>query len=256
MQVALYIRVSSADQVEHGSSLDNQLDKMNAYCLYKGWSVKVTYKDEGISGFKGEGKRSGFALLMDSVRKKEVEAVVVYSLSRFARNTMVTLESVLAMKEAGVVFVSLTENIDTSTPMGMFMLTVMAAMAQLERDQISQRTKDVLQYKKKQGERVGTIPYGWQVVFCPDPNCCPQDPKPEDRPKHLICSVTESQVMWDMWMLRSDGQTFEDVAVGLNKRGHRNRKGEPWTAKSVQKIYNKYIKNRYGTGFAITGVHS
>lgn len=101
---------------------------------------------------------------------------MVHSLSRLARSTRDAIGIAEALGAAGADLVSITEKIDTTTGMGRFFFTTIAALAQLERDQISERTKAALAHKRAKGERVsGRIPYGYklaedQVTLVPDPS--------------------------------------------------------------------------------------
>ena len=158
MKAILYIRVSTSKQVEQGASLDTQEAKLRQYAGFHDFDQVEVIADEGLSGKTTA--RPGFQKLMESVRCKEVDAVIVYSLSRFARNTIATLEAIEVMNKRGVAFHSLTESIDTTSPIGRFFLTTRAGLAQLEREQIGERTRAVLQHMKSIGERVGQIPFG------------------------------------------------------------------------------------------------
>lgn len=92
MRVVTYRRVSSSDQAESGLSLDEQNQRMDAWCGFMGFSVVERFIDSGISGHKSS--RPGFLACLDMVRKKQCDVVLIYSISRFARNTIATLDAV------------------------------------------------------------------------------------------------------------------------------------------------------------------
>ena len=146
MKAILNIRVSTSKQVEQGASLNTQEAKLRQYAGFHDFDQVEVIADEGLSGKTTA--RPGFQRLMDTMRAKGVDAVIVYSLSRFARNTIATLEAIEVMNRRGVAFHSLTENIDTTSPVGRFFLTTLAGLAQLEREQIGERTRAVLQHMK------------------------------------------------------------------------------------------------------------
>ncbi len=96
---------------------------------------------------------------MGKVKGKSIDAVVVYKLDRLSRKVIDTLTLIDTIEKAGVTFHSLNEKIDTSTAMGRFFLNITESLAQMERDLISERTKDALQMKTANNERAGQIPF-------------------------------------------------------------------------------------------------
>ena len=162
MQAVAYIRVSTQGQVEDGVSLEAQQAKITAWCEAMGYTLMQTFADEGISGASVE-KRPG---LHEAVKLACAcrGALVVYSLSRLARNTRETLELGEQLERAGADLVSLSEKIDTTSAAGKMMFRFMAALAEFERDQISERTSMALQYKKAKRDGYGRISYGMQLA--------------------------------------------------------------------------------------------
>ena len=110
MKTILYIRVSTTQQVNDGISLEAQEQRLIQYCEFNGLEVVGILKDEGLSG--SNANREGYRKLMDMVMTKEIDAVAVYSLSRFARNTVEVLKSIELMNKNNIQFHSLTEKID------------------------------------------------------------------------------------------------------------------------------------------------
>lgn len=159
-KAVIYTRVSSLQQAQEGISLENQFHLLKAYCEFNQFDVVECISDEGISGFKNN--RPGFVRIMQMVENREIEVVIVHALARFARNTELTLRSIDTMIKNGVEFHSITEKIDTGSAMGKFFITVMAALAELERNQVGERTKSVLDRKRENGEALGSIPYGYR----------------------------------------------------------------------------------------------
>ncbi len=162
-KAACYIRVSSVDQAE-GSSLDNQLHLIKNYALAKGFEITEIIQDKGISAFKKK-VRPGFNRVMEMIQNREVNHVIVYSLSRFARNTRVTLEAVDTMIKNEISFHSISEEMNTSTPHGRFLISLLSSLAQLESEQIGERVKSVKKFCKSQ-KRTYTRPvYGFDNKF-------------------------------------------------------------------------------------------
>ena len=147
-RVALYARVST-----NGQDPETQLVALRDYSKARKLEVFSEYVDVGISG--GKDSRPALNRLMDDARKRRFDAVLVARFGRFARSTR---HLVLALEEfdaLGVDFISLSESIDTSTPMGKMVYTVIAAVAELERSLIRERVVMGLQRAKAQGKRLG-----------------------------------------------------------------------------------------------------
>ena len=162
MKAVSYSRVSTCSQVD-GVSLDAQEAKIAAWCTLNDATLLGTHRDEGLSGSKGLDKRPGFdAAVKQACKVKGV--LVVYSLSRLARNTVEALKVVEQLNKCGAKLVSLSEAIDTTTASGEMVFTIFAGIAQFERKQGAERTKMALAHKKALGQRIsGQVPYGTQL---------------------------------------------------------------------------------------------
>jgi len=147
-RVALYARVSTTDQ-----STDSQLLDLRRYVSERGWNIYKEYVDEGISGTKDS--RSALNELMDDARKRRFDVVLVWRFDRFARSTKHLILALEEFRNLGVDFVSYQENIDTSSPLGSAIFTIISAVAQLERDIIVERVKMGLRRAKANGKRLG-----------------------------------------------------------------------------------------------------
>ncbi len=148
-RVALYARVST----KNSQDPETQLLALREYAKARGLEVFAEYVDVGISG--GKDSRPALNKLMDDAKRRRFDAVLVAWFDRFARSTR---HLVLALEEfnaLGVDFISLNESIDTSTPMGKMVFTVIAAVAELERSIIRERVIMGLQRAKAQGKRIG-----------------------------------------------------------------------------------------------------
>lgn len=137
-KVAIYVRVSTTSQAEEGYSIEEQKDKLEAYCKIKDWSVYKIYTDGGFSGSNTD--RPALEQLIKDAQKKKFDTVLVYKLDRLSRSqkdTLYLIEEVFIKN--GIEFLSLQENFDTSTPFGKAMIGLLAVFAQLEREQIKER---------------------------------------------------------------------------------------------------------------------
>lgn len=161
VRAAIYLRVSTGEQVS-GYGLDVQRERCRAQIIAKGWTLAGEYEDAGITGTKSTEARPGLAGLIAAAEIGQIDAVVVLALDRLGRRTRIVLDLVDQLSAAGVDLVSCKESLDTSTPAGRFVLTMFAALAQLERDNIVQRTTDGRNERgKKDGEKGGRLPYGY-----------------------------------------------------------------------------------------------
>ncbi len=147
-RVALYARVSTTDQ-----STDSQLLDLRRYVQERGWTIYREYVDEGISGTKDS--RPALNDLMNDAKKRRFDVVLVWRFDRFARSTTHLILSLEQFRNLGVDFVSYQENIDTSSPLGAAIFTIISAVAQLERDIIRERVKAGLRRAKAQGKQLG-----------------------------------------------------------------------------------------------------
>ncbi len=161
MKAVGYIRVSTEDQAREGISLEHQEAKIRAYAAINDLALVEVIRDEGASGKDLE--REGVAKLLDLVERGKVGAVIVFKLDRLSRRTLDTLSLIESFELKGIAFHSISEKVDTKSATGKFFLTIISAVAQMERDMIAERTKDALAHKKKKGEWSGRIPFGFRI---------------------------------------------------------------------------------------------
>ena len=137
MVVVGYARVSTENQLEN-YSIEEQTERLKAYCAAKDWSLRKLYVDGGFSG--GNTNRPALQQMLAAIRQGGVDAVVIYKLDRLSRSqkdTLTLIEDELLAH--GTDFVSINENFDTSTPFGRAMIGILSVFAQLEKDQITER---------------------------------------------------------------------------------------------------------------------
>lgn len=147
---ALYCRVSTGNQ---GSGLEAQVRALRNYCTQKEISHFLLFQDENQSGVKYS--RPALDKMMKAVRNKEIDRVIVYSFSRYARSTSHLLSALEEFKKLGVEFVSISENIETNSPLGVAIFSILGAVAQLERDILIERVKNGLANARAKGVILG-----------------------------------------------------------------------------------------------------
>src|SRR4051794_39063291 len=160
VRAASYARVSTAQQAR-GESLDAHISKASKHIEYHEWTLTKVYKDAGRSGRKIE--RPGLTAMLADAKAGEFDKVVVSRLDRLGRNARDLLNVSQQLRDYGVDLVSVRENIDTSTALGRVMFTILAALAELESDQIAERQAD---YRQRQIDANlttgGKRPYGYK----------------------------------------------------------------------------------------------
>jgi site-specific DNA recombinase len=215
-QAIAYVRVSTAGQAEDGVSLDAQRAKLAAWCEVMGYTVVATYADEGISGHT-IAQRPGLLQAIKAVCACH-GVLVVYSLSRLARNTRETLELGERLNKAGADLVSLSEKIDTTSAAGKMVFRMLAVLAEFERDQVSERTTMALQHKKALGECVGRIPYGMQRA---------------SDGVHLEPHAGEQEAIAQARVLHAAGLSSRQVAARLQALGYVSRAGTVFAPSAI-----------------------
>ena len=149
MKAALYARVSTTN----GQDPEMQLRELREYIDRRGWTIAGEYVDTGISGARE--KRPELDRMMADAHRRRFDAVVVWKFDRFARSVSHLLRALETFKALGIEFVSLSEQMDTSTPMGKMVFTVLGAVAELERSLIAERVRAGLRNARAKGKKLG-----------------------------------------------------------------------------------------------------
>lgn len=150
MKAAIYARVSTSN---HGQDVGMQTRELRQFCEARGWQVVGEYLDEGISGAKDS--RPELNRLMADAHRRKFDAVVCWKFDRFARSVSHLLRALETFDSLGIAFVSLSEQIDTTTPTGKMIFTVLGAVAELERSLIAERVRAGLRNARAKGKRLG-----------------------------------------------------------------------------------------------------
>lgn len=222
MKCALYARVSTREQASDGESLNEQITKMEAYCSYQGITNWDVYREEGYSG--KDTKRPEFQRMMAGVEKGEIQAVIVKKIDRLSRS-IIDFENIYNYLESkGVTLNSLNESFDTSTAIGRAAIRIILVFAQLEREQISERTKDVMAHRALQGFFNGGYPrLGFDLVD-----------------NRLVVNKAEALIVNEIFKSYLQKGSLSKTAMELNSKGYRmkswtTQKGELKGAKEFSK---------------------
>ncbi len=219
MKAIGYIRVSTEEQARGGVSLDMQRSKIEAYSALEEMELVEIIADEGLSGCSIKG-RPGVQKVLEMVREKRVDAVIIYKLDRLARKTMEALEIAQLMDRKGVGLHSITERLDTQSALGRFFFVLLASLAEMERELIGERIRAAMQRKREKGESCsGNAPYGFHICD-----------------GMLVSDEHERGVIDRIHSLRVAGHTVHQIATILDRDGVRNRQGRPFGKSQVHVI--------------------
>jgi len=149
-RAAIYARVSTSN---NGQDHTMQTREMEEFCSRRSWELTDSYVDNGISGSKDS--RPELDRLMADAHRRRFDTVVVWKFDRFARSVSHLLRALETFKALGIDFVSLSEQVDTSTPTGKVVFTVLGAVAELERSLIAERVRAGIRNARAKGKRLG-----------------------------------------------------------------------------------------------------
>jgi DNA invertase Pin-like site-specific DNA recombinase len=218
MKLVGYIRVSSESQAEN-TSLGEQRAKLQAYCLAMGHELIQIFED--VQSGK-DSDRLGFQNALNAL--DNVDGLIACKLDRVARNTrdvLALVEDVLQPKNKALILLDL--QVDTSTPTGKMILTMMAAVATLERDTINERTQGGRRAKANQGGYAYGAPKFGQVAV----------------DGQLIPDENEQTIIETIRKHRKSGKSYAKIAQYLNENELKSKQGKDWTAKVVMDVLKR-----------------
>jgi len=193
-RAAMYARVSTTN---HGQDVNMQTRELEQFAQARGWHVVDQYLDAGVSGAKDS--RPELNRLMTDAHRRKFDVVIVWKFDRFARSVSHLLRALETFNALGIAFVSLSEQMDTTTPTGKMVFTVLGAVAELERSLIAERVRAGLRNARTKGKTLG-------------------------RPRTIVDATAVGR-------LRSQGATWRDIAnqlrvgVGIVYRAAQERPG-------------------------------
>ena len=207
-----YVRTSTSTQQ---NSIKVQTQEVMDYCEKNNLVLSELVVDEGVSG-KNNNTTDGYKKIMKMVDSGEVDTLIVLSLSRWGRTLKQNLLSIEQMIDKNIKFVSLKEQVDTSTPMGRFLINVMSSLYQMEREMISDRVKDTLKNKKQNGKVYSGTPYGYDVVN-----------------DVLVKNTKEQKTLNKIYSLRNKGLSYQKISNFLNRNKHQKKNGKKFSRYDV-----------------------
>jgi DNA invertase Pin-like site-specific DNA recombinase len=218
----LYGRFSPRPSPEECDSVEKQLERCRAYAAGHGYTVVAEHSDKDLSGGRADNRPGLQDAIATACEQKAV--LVVYSLSRLARCTKDAIDLAERLNAAGADLAVIQENVNTRSPMGRFIFTLFSALAQLEREQIAERTSTAMLRHQSKGRRMtrsDRCPYGWRP-----------DPADADR---LAEDADEQAVIASIRRERLKGRGLRELARALDRAGVACRGGR-WSHSTVRSI--------------------
>ncbi|WP_233192398.1 recombinase family protein [Sporosarcina sp. P26b] len=216
--VCIYARVSTEEQATEGYSISAQLNILKQYAQLNGWHVVNEYVDEGISGKSIRGRPS-LNRLIDSVSQGKFDAVLVWKISRLSRNMLETLLLLDQFEKENVKFISYSENFDSGTPIGRLVIQLMASIAEMERNTLSENVKLGMKQRALEGSWNGGVIFGY-----------------DSYEKELVINNDEAEVVKMIFEMYQAGNGLKALANSLNKRGYRTKRNKHFSINGIAQI--------------------
>lgn len=217
--VGIYPRVSTEDQSRFGFSLDEQEESLRRLCEYKGYKIYKVYREEGVSAKSMN--RPKFKEMIQDMKDGKINKILVYKLDRLTRSIQ-DLETICKMlEEYKCDLESDCEEINTSTPTGVFFMRMTTILAQLEIERTSERTKFGLMGAAKKGHFSGKAPIGYRKIN-----------------KELVIDDVESEVVKDIFKSYLNGLSVCTISKQLNEKNVLNRN---WRTTTIDRMLSNYI---------------
>jgi len=234
MRTAIYIRVSTEEQVNEGYSISAQRERLQAYTVSQNWDVVGFYVDEGISAKNTE--RPQLQRMISHIEEGFIDVVLVYRLDRLTRSVLDLYKLLDIFEQNNCKFKSATEVYDTTTAMGRLFITLVAALAQWERENLGERVTMGMLQRAREGQWKGGPPaYGYNYI-------------------DNVMSIDEEKADTVRWIFDAyiNGQSDRKIAIKLNEMGIITAKNVKWREGAVKRI----LLNETYTGKLRYGVRS
>ena len=214
LRAVIYTRKSTSEGLKRDfNSLDNQRERAEAYAASQDWSLVDTRYDDG--GFSGKNTdRPALQRLLADAERRSFDVIVVYKLDRLSRSLFDFVGLHRLLEKLGVEIVSVTEPIDTRTPMGRAFVNILVSFGQMEREQTAERTRDKIRAARHRGKWTGGTP---RLGY----DCAPEGGR-------LIVNREEADQIRAIFDLYIEKQSLLAVAQELNRRGWRRKS---WTTR-------------------------
>ena len=234
-KVAIYTRVSTKEQLKQGYSIQQQADLLikKAKQMFPEDEYEI-YSDEGISG-KNIEARPGMKRLLEDIENRQIKVVMSWKLNRLSRSNRDIQNIIYEFRRGGAYYISISENIDTSTQNGEMMIGAFGLVAQIERETIVSNVKMGMNAKAKQGEAITGRVLGYVLK-----------PNPLTGKNELVIDEFEANIVrqiFDLYLNQNKG--LKAIANYLNKQGYRTINKKPFSVYGVKYILNNPVYKGY-----------
>jgi DNA invertase Pin-like site-specific DNA recombinase len=239
VRAAIYIRVSTEEQAEEGFSLEAQEERLKAYCEAQGWDIAGVYADKGHTGRKIN-TRDAYKKMLDE--RDQWDTILVMKMDRIHRNSKNFMIMMEDLEKWDKKFTSMQEELDTSTSIGRFVVDMIQRIAQLESEQIGERTYMGMAQKAQTGGLLGfNPPYGYEISN-----------------NDLQIIENEATVVREIFSQYQSGESMSSIADSLNSRAVQTRRGGLWTLYSIRQILHNpaYAGYRRWDGYLVASSHA
>lgn len=225
-----YCRVSTGKQ---DISLKVQEEQIRAMAVVKGWQLAEVVVDD--AQFSGDLDRPGMQRVLEMIRQREVQAVIIAKLDRLTRSTRDVIDLVELMNKKKVALVSLSESLDTKSAIGRFFLRMIASLGEFERETIGDRTRTAIGQMRKLGLPVGSkAPYGYRSP------CRSNRDLPLAEKLPLVVDKEEQALLQRILKLRDQDQlSLRKIAAALNREGIKTRSGSRWQHQYIDRLLRR-----------------
>ncbi|WP_113608336.1 cassette chromosome recombinase CcrC [Staphylococcus aureus] len=234
-KVAIYTRVSTKEQLKQGYSIQQQADLLikKAKQIFPDDEYEI-YSDEGISG-KNIEARPGMKRLLEDIENRQIKVVMSWKLNRLSRSNRDIQNIIYEFRRGGAYYISISENIDTSTQNGEMMIGAFGLVAQIERETIVSNVKMGMNAKAKQGEAITGRVLGYVLK-----------PNPLTGKNELVIDEFEANIVrqiFDLYLNQNKG--LKAIANYLNKQGYHTINKKPFSVYGVKYILNNPVYKGY-----------
>lgn len=224
MKAIGYCRVSTEEQAADGVSLAAQEAKVRAYAALYDIELTEVIVDAGQSAKTLD--RPGLQRALALLKSGKADGLIVAKLDRLTRSVadLAELLDRYFGERAGRQLWSVADAIDTRSAAGRMVLNILMSVAQWEREAIGERTRDALAHKRARGERVGAVPFGFNLA---------------DDGVSLVPNATEREAIAIVRELRSEGLSIRAIVAEMNRRGITTKEGGRWHIATVQRVLGR-----------------
>ncbi len=221
-KAAIYVRVSTLNQVEEGHSIEAQIEKGQNFCKARGFELYDIYADKGISGKSLENRFEIQRLLRD-VDSQKIDVVIVWKISRLGRNQLEVHTLIKGFGDKGVDVISISEGIDTTNGTGKLLVGILASVAEFERETIIENVKLGMEERARKGLKNGGKLLGYRTVGV-------------GKEARLEVVESEAEIVKLIFQRYTEGRGYRAIASELNEMGLRTKRGNYFNVCGVSTI--------------------